>query len=61
MAEAMDKALEVFGIAGGIGLFVDAKDEAAAAYYHQHGFEPLPGNPLQLFLPLETIRKARGG
>lgn len=59
MAEAMKKALEVFDTAGGIGLFVDAKDERAAEYYRQHGFEPLQPNPLQLFLALETIRNAQ--
>ena len=60
LAEAMNKVLEVFDTAGGIGLFVDAKDERAAAFYRQHGFESLPAKPRQLFLPLETIRKARG-
>lgn len=44
-------------IAGGIGLFVDAKDEAAAAYYAQFGFCPLKDAPLTLFLPIQTIRE----
>ena len=44
-------------IAGGIGLFVDAKDENAAAYYAQFGFVPLDGSPLTLFLPIQTIRE----
>jgi len=44
-------------IAGGVGLFVDAKDEAAAAYYAQFGFVPLDGSPLTLFLPIQTIRQ----
>lgn len=43
-------------IAGGIGLFVDAKDDAAAAYYAQFGFHPLESAPLALFLPIQTIR-----
>lgn len=58
LAEAMKRVLEVFETAGGIGLFVDAKDEAAARFYQRFGFEPLPQNPLQLFLPLATIRQA---
>ena len=44
-------------IAGGIGLFVDAKNDAAAAYYAQFGFTPLDGAPLTLFLPIQTIRQ----
>ena len=44
-------------IAGGVGLFVDAKDNAAASYYAQFGFVPLVGAPLTLFLPIQTIRK----
>ena len=44
-------------IAGGIGLFVDAKDDQSAAYYAQFGFHPLEGAPLTLFLPIQTIRQ----
>lgn len=55
---AMTKFLEIFAVAGGIGLFVDAKDESAQRYYEQFGFVPLPSNALQLFLPVETIREA---
>ena len=55
---AMNKFLEIFHRAGGIGLFVDAKDETAMHYYEQFGFIPLPSNPLELFLSLKTIQKA---
>ena len=58
LVAAMRKVLEVFESVGGIGLFVDAKDEAARAYYEQFGFIPLPDNAQQLFLPLQTLRKA---
>lgn len=37
-------------------LLVDAKDEAAAAFYRHHGFIALPESPLVLFLPLATAR-----
>jgi GNAT superfamily N-acetyltransferase len=53
---AMKKVLDVFESAGGIGLFVDAKDESARRYYERFGFVVLPDNPLLLFLPLQTIR-----
>jgi GNAT superfamily N-acetyltransferase len=36
-------------------LLVDAKDEAAAAFYKHHGFIALPDSPLTLFLPLATV------
>ena len=58
LVAAMKKVIEVFESAGGVGLFVDAKDESAKAYYERFGFMPLPDNFLQLFLPLQTLRKA---
>lgn len=58
LVAAMAKVLEVFESAGGIGLFVDAKDEAARNYYERFGFEALADNSLQLFLPLALVRKA---
>ena len=38
-------------------LMVDAKDEAAAAFYRHHGFIALPDSPLTLFLPLATVSR----
>lgn len=38
-------------------LVVDAKDEAAAAFYRHHGFIVFPATPLSLFLPLATIER----
>ena len=58
LVAAMEKFVEIFHAAGGIGLFVDAKDEAAKQYYEQFGFSPLPSNDLQLFLPVKTIQEA---
>lgn len=59
LVSAMKMVLEVFETAGGIGLFVDAKDEKAKDYYVRFGFVPFPSNPMQLFLPLESIRQAQ--
>jgi hypothetical protein len=39
-------------------LVVDAKDEAAAAFYRHHGCIALPNSPLILFLPLATVPHA---
>lgn len=36
-------------------LMVDAKNEAAAAFYRHHGFIVLPQTPMTLFLPLVTV------
>ena len=54
----MKKFLEIFNAAGGIGLFVDAKDQRAKAFYEHFAFAPLPSNELELFLPVATIQEA---
>ena len=58
LVAAMGKFIEIFNSAGGIGLFVDAKDQNAKRYYEQFGFVPLPSNELELFLPVKTIQEA---
>jgi ribosomal protein S18 acetylase RimI-like enzyme len=60
LVAAMEKFLEIHQAAGGIGLFVDAKDQAAKEYYEQFGFIPMPSNELALFLPVRTIQEALG-
>lgn len=55
---AMSKFLEIFEIAGGIGLFVDAKDSSAKAFYEHFGFISLPSSELELFLPVASIQQA---
>lgn len=57
MIEAMQRTLVIAENAGIIGLFVDAKDEAAKAYYERYGFASLQNLPLELFLTLPTIRQ----
>ena len=58
LVAAMRKFIEIFNTAGGIGLFVDAKDHEAKRYYEQFGFISLPSNELELFMPLKTIQEA---
>jgi len=58
LVAAMGKFIEIFNAAGGIGLFVDAKDQEARRYYEQFGFIALPSNELELFLPVRTIQDA---
>ena len=45
------------GIAA-FALMVDAKNEAAAAFYRHHGIIALPDSSLSLFLPLATIQRS---
>jgi ribosomal protein S18 acetylase RimI-like enzyme len=58
LVAALGKFMEIFNTAGGIGLFVDAKDHEAKRYYEQFGFIFLPSNELELFLPIKTIQEA---
>lgn len=38
-------------------VIVDAKDDAAAAFYRKYGFIPFTGEGRRLFLPMATIRR----
>ncbi len=42
-------------------LIVDAKDDAAAAFYGKYGFIPFTGSERRLFLPMATIRHLADG
>ena len=54
LINALTRARRIYTEAGGIGLFVDALDAQAAAYYRRFGFEASPDNPLLLFLSVKT-------
>jgi GNAT superfamily N-acetyltransferase len=56
LVEAIYKVAAVADAAGGIGLFVDAKNRTAADFYAHYGFEPTPTGPLTLFMPMDTVR-----
>lgn len=55
LADALDRAAQAEIAA--YALVVDAKDEAAAAFYRHHGFIALPSSPHTLFLPLATVQR----
>ena len=38
-------------------MIVDARDEAAAAFYRKYGFIPFADNERQLLLPMATLRQ----
>lgn len=53
-----DAALRTLGAApAAYALVVDAKSDAAVAFYRHHGFLPFAGHPRALFLPLATAAK----
>lgn len=55
LGEAVRRTATIAGQAGLIGLFVDAKDEAAIRFYEKYGFVSIEGRPQRLFLPAETL------
>jgi len=57
MIEAMKKALLVADNIGIIGFFVDSKGHVARVYYEQFGFISFRERPLEMFLPLATLRQ----
>jgi GNAT superfamily N-acetyltransferase len=52
LKDAVLRTMQVAEIAGLKLLLVQAKDDAAAAFYQKHGFVALPADPLKLFLPI---------
>jgi GNAT superfamily N-acetyltransferase len=52
LTDAMHRARAAAQAVGSAGVFVDAKNEAAARFYQRYGFTPSAGQPLKLFLPL---------
>ncbi|MDD2897611.1 MAG: GNAT family N-acetyltransferase [Desulfuromonadaceae bacterium] len=55
LSEALYRTAVIAEQAGVIGLFVDAKNDAAHSFYLRYGFLALPEQPLKLFLPIESI------
>lgn len=56
LRDAFAKALAAEQIAGMRGVVVDAKDEAAYAFYERFGFRAFPGNPFRLAILTKDIR-----
>ena len=55
--DAMHRSLESGRATASFALLVDAKDEAARAFYLRYGIEPLVGLPMRLFLPMQDIER----
>jgi len=57
LMDALKRSLAVSTQIGLVAVIVDAKNEAAIAFYKQYGFIALPHNSHRLFLPLSTIKQ----
>lgn len=55
MSKVLGLTVETFRSVGGVGLFVDVKDEKALRFYQRYPFHQLPDQPLKLFMPIGTI------
>ena len=51
LADAVHRARTAAQAVGSAGLFVDAKNDAAARFYQRYGFVAAADQPLKLFLP----------
>ena len=58
LVRALRMTIEAARIAGGKLVIVDAIDNAAAAFYRHHDFEPLPNRPDRLVMKLSTAARA---
>jgi ribosomal protein S18 acetylase RimI-like enzyme len=56
LAEACQKVKQASAVLAVAGIVVDAKDEAAAAFYRHFGFIPLPGKSERLLLTAGAFR-----
>lgn len=40
-----------------MAVIVDAKDDAARAFYMRHGFQPFADHPMRLFVPMADVER----
>jgi predicted GNAT family N-acyltransferase len=55
LMDALHRCLEVAANIAAMAVVVDAKDEAAAAFYQHFGFLPLQQQPRRLYLSMKTV------
>jgi len=58
LADAILRVLAATQQIASYAIVVDAKDDAAIAFYIRHGFIQFPDSPSRLFLPISTARAA---
>lgn len=57
LLDALHRSLATAAQIAAMAVVVDAKDDAAAAFYRHFSFIPLQANPLRLFLPMKTVEQ----
>src|SRR5690606_14958306 len=55
LMDALHRSLEAAANIAAMAVVVDAKDEAAEAFYRHFSFLPLHEQPRRLFLPMKTV------
>lgn len=55
LMDALRRSLHAAAGIAAMAVLVDAKDDAAEAFYRHFSFLPLQGQPRRLFLPMKTI------
>ncbi len=58
LREALYRSLNAADVVGARAVVVDAKDDAAAAFYAHHGFEAFPQDPHHLFVTMDVLRES---
>lgn len=61
LVDAMRNVVQVDAVVGAVALLVDAKDEKAKRFYLKYRFLELSDRPLNLFLPIASVREAIAG
>ena len=57
LLNALERIADAAQEIGITAVFVDAKGEEAREFYLAYGFQTLPGQRLQLFFPIQDVRK----
>lgn len=55
LMDALRRSLDAATQIAAMAVLVDAKDEAAEAFYAHFGFTPLQQTPARLYLPMKTV------
>lgn len=55
LLDALYRSVQAAAAIAAMAVVVDAKDEAAAAFYERYGFMPLSASIGRLFLPMKTV------
>lgn len=58
LVDAMRNVVQVDAVVGAVAMLVDAKDEEAKRFYLKYRFLELSDRPLNLFLPIASVKEA---